>query len=167
MSSVQFPPKRCKHLRTAGTRPYIASTFAVIHHEPPPDHSTHSLPVGAGGAGLTSLGKHASGSYLGAFFRIAGPLKHRLTTLGRSTNRAVAAGLQNPTEAVNSMEWAKHVCEAHMQAKLNHDSFTAEELYTTDLAAPRGNLIFSAGDPLSVVEDLPPTIEIRMSFRHC
>jgi hypothetical protein len=71
----------------------------------------------------------------------------------------VAAGLQNPSEAANSIEWAKHVCEAHKQAKLNQDSFTVEELYTADLAAPRGNLIFSAGDPLSVVEDLSPTIE--------
>ena len=38
------------------------------------DGSTHTLPVGAGGAGLTSLEEHASGNYLGAFFRIAGPL---------------------------------------------------------------------------------------------
>jgi hypothetical protein len=46
-----------------------------------------------------------------------------------------------------------------MQAKSTQDSFTAEELYTTDVATPRGNIIFSAGDPSSVVEDLPPTIE--------
>ena len=119
----------------------MALTCAVIQQEPPSDHSTHSLPVGAGRARLTSLGKHASGSYdLGAFFRITGPLQQRLTTLGGSTNRAVAAGLQNPTEAANSMEWVKHICEAHMQAEWNQDSFTSEELYTSDLAAPKGNL---------------------------
>jgi hypothetical protein len=46
-----------------------------------------------------------------------------------------------------------------MQAKLTQDSFTAEELYTTDLAAPMVNIIFSAGDLSSVVEDLPQNIE--------
>ena len=47
-----------------------------------------------------------------------------------------------------------------MKAKLNHVSFTAEELCTTDMATPKWNLIFSAGDPVSVAEDLPPTIEM-------
>jgi hypothetical protein len=144
----------------------IASKFDAIQQEPPPDQSTHSLPLEAGGDGLTSLGKHPSGSYLGAFFRIVGPFRQRLTSLGGSTNRSVVAALQDSTEAANSLDWAKHVCEAHKQAKSTQDSFTAEDLYTTDLEAPRGDIIFSSGDTSSVVEDLPPTIE-TVSFRRC
>ncbi len=49
-----------------------------------------------GGAGLTSLRKHASGGYLGAFFRIAGPLQESLTAMGGSTNLEVAAALHDP-----------------------------------------------------------------------
>jgi hypothetical protein len=39
------------------------------------------------------------------------------------------------------------------------ESFSAAELHSADLIAHVGNIIFSAGDPTSVVEDLPPTIE--------
>ena len=46
-----------------------------------------------------------------------------------------------------------------MEAKRTQDSFTSTQLHTTDLMAPRGNIIFSSGDPESVVEDLTPTIE--------
>jgi len=145
----------------------MALTCAVIQQEPPSDHSTHSLPVGAGRARLTSLGKHASGSYdLGAFFRITGPLQQRLTTLGGSTNRAVAAGLQNPTEAANSMEWAKHVCEAHKQAKSNQDSFTLEELHTTNLAAPKGTSYSRRTIHYRWWRTYPQPLR-RMLFRHC
>ncbi len=49
----------------------VAATFATIQPAPVAQESTHSLPAGAGGAGLTSLEAHAVGSYLGAFFRIA------------------------------------------------------------------------------------------------
>jgi len=52
----------------------IAATFAIIQQSPAGEDSTHTLPVGVGGAGLTSLETHAWGSYLGAFYRIAGPL---------------------------------------------------------------------------------------------
>ena len=38
----------------------IAATFATIQQAPTPDSSTHTLPVGAGGAGLTSLEVHAA-----------------------------------------------------------------------------------------------------------
>jgi hypothetical protein len=79
--------------------------------------------------------------------------------LGGFTNRAVAAALQDPIEAAKSLKWARQVCEAHRHAKTTQDTFTAEKLYTTDLTAPKGNVIFFAGDPSSVVEDLPPTIE--------
>jgi hypothetical protein len=49
----------------------IAATFATIRQSPPGENSTHTLPVGAGGAGLTSLEAHAWGDYLGAFYKIA------------------------------------------------------------------------------------------------
>ena len=52
----------------------VVTTFDTIQQEPPSEQSTHTLPVGEGGAGLTSLEKHAAGSYLEAFFRIAGLL---------------------------------------------------------------------------------------------
>ena len=58
-----------------------------------------------------------------------------------------------------TVEWAHHVCEAHREAKLAQASFTPEQIHTADLIAMRGTIIFSAGDPTSVVEDLTPTIE--------
>ncbi len=33
------------------------------------------------------------------------------------------------------------------------------EKHTADRLAPRGNAIFSAGDPTTIIEDLPATIE--------
>jgi len=57
------------------------------------------------------------------------------------------------------MEWAHHVCAAHIKAKETQNSVTHAQLHTADLLAPRGNNIFSAGDPNFVVEDLTPTIE--------
>ncbi len=57
----------------------ITSTFSTIQQSPTTETYTHALPVGAGGAGLTSLETHAAGGYIGAFFKIAGPLQQRLT----------------------------------------------------------------------------------------
>ena len=95
MSSMQSPPQKVQAI--AGSRDEaIASTFAAIQQEPPLDHSTHSLLVGAGRAGLTYLGMDASCTYLGAFFRIAGPLQESLTAMGGSTNLEVAAALHDP-----------------------------------------------------------------------
>ena len=73
----------------------VVTTFAAIQQSPLGDGSTHILPVGAGGAGLTSLEAHTWGAYLGAFFRIAGPLHQRLVAIGGSTNKAVASALHN------------------------------------------------------------------------
>jgi len=53
----------------------ITTTFATIMQSPTTETSTHALPVGAGGTGLTSLEAHIAGGYIGAFFRIAGPLQ--------------------------------------------------------------------------------------------
>jgi hypothetical protein len=52
----------------------IAATFSTIHQSLAPEGSTHTLPVGSGGAGLTSWAAHAEGGSIGAFYRIAGPL---------------------------------------------------------------------------------------------
>ena len=38
-------------------------------------------------------------------------------------------------------------------------SFTPEKRHNADALAPRGNTIYSAGDPSSAVEDLPNTID--------
>ena len=46
---------------------------------------------------------HAWGGYLGAFYRIVGPLQQRLTAMGGSTNRAVAAALHNPRDNKDTM----------------------------------------------------------------
>ena len=51
------------------------------------------------------------------------------------------------------------MCEAHEEAKTLQQSFTPAEHYTVDALAPRGNTIYSAGDPSSTVEDLPSTID--------
>jgi hypothetical protein len=59
----------------------IAATFATTQQTPTADSSTHTLRVGAEGVGLTSPEAHASGGYLGAFFRIAGPLQQRLIAM--------------------------------------------------------------------------------------
>ena len=90
----------------------IAATFATIQKSPPGEDSTHTVPVGAGGAGLTSLEAHAWGGYLGAFYMIAGPLQHRLTSMGGSTNKAIATALHDPAASKNSQQWAHSVWEA-------------------------------------------------------
>ena len=56
-------------------------------------HSTHALPVGAGGAFLHSLVMHGGGSHLGTYYRIAAPLIARLLAMGGSTPREVAEHL--------------------------------------------------------------------------
>jgi hypothetical protein len=71
----------------------------------------------------------------------------------------IASALQDPMTTRVSFQWAALVCEAHATAMLTHDSFTTSELNTLDRMAPRGNIIFSAGDPASVVDDLPPQLK--------
>jgi hypothetical protein len=51
------------------------------------------------------------------------------------------------------------VCETHKEAKTLQLGFTPAERYIADAIAPRGNAIYSAGDPTSTVEDLPNTID--------
>ncbi len=92
----------------------ITATFSTIQQSPTTETSTHALSVGAGGAGLTSLETHAAGGYIGAFFRIAGSLQQRLTTMGGSTNREVVASLQNPLICKNERHWARAVCQAYI-----------------------------------------------------
>jgi len=82
--------------------------------------------------------------------------------MGGSTNRAIVTALQDPTATTLMGGWAYHVCIAHNEAKRTQDSFTPPQRHTTDLMAPRGNIIFSAGDPTSMVEDRTPTIETEV-----
>jgi hypothetical protein len=42
---------------------------------------------------------------------------------------------------------------------LLQQSFTPAKRHSADALAPRGNIIYSAGDPSSTVEDLPSTID--------
>ena len=40
-----------------------------------------------------------------------------------------------------------------------HGSFTAEDLQTTSLLAPRGLVLALPGDPISVAKELPQTVD--------
>jgi hypothetical protein len=104
-------------------------------------------------------GSTRNGRSLVAFCRIAGPLQQRLSTMGGSTNRRIAAVLQNQAANRDTLQLARSVCEAHDEAEALHESFTPAERQTTDRLAPRGNTVFSARDHTSLVDDLPPTIE--------
>jgi hypothetical protein len=137
----------------------VASTFAVIQQAHPPETSTHSLPVGAGGSSITSLAKHASG----AFFRVAGPLHQRLIAMGGTTNRRVAALLSDPLDVADSAPWVAFVTAAHTTALDLQLSFTDIEQNSANLIAPRGSIISSAGDPSSVSQDLSPTIQLDVT----
>jgi hypothetical protein len=82
--------------------------------------------------------------------------------MGGSTNREIATTLNNPEAARATKDWAHAVCRAHEEAKQLQFSFSPAELYTADLIAPKENIIFSAGDPTSMVLDLPATIETKV-----
>jgi hypothetical protein len=137
----------------------IAAIFATIQQSPPGDGSTHTLLVGAGGAGLTSLEAHAWGGYLGAFYMIDGPLQQRLVAMGGSSNRMNAAALHNPNATKDTLQWAHNVGEAHSAETQLQQSFTSSERHTSVCLAQRGNTVLSAGDPTPIVEDLPITLE--------
>ena len=156
MSAV--PPDLVREFATARDEA-ISSTFATIQQSPASVDSTHTLPVGAGGAGLTSLAAHVEGNYTGAFFSIARPLQQRLTTTGGSTNRELTAALHNPVARKATNKWADTVHTAHDSAKQLELSFSPAKRHAAHTMAPRGNTIFSAGDPTSEVVDLPPTID--------
>ena len=95
-----------------------------------------SMLLGAGGASVSSLAKHAFGSYLGAFFRVARPLHQRLIAMGGATNRLIDAHLANPSGASASMPWASYVYASHTAATSLHQSFTATEQHFADLIDP-------------------------------
>jgi hypothetical protein len=137
----------------------ISSTFSTIQQLPASEDSTHILPVGAGGMGLTSLAAHAEDNYVGAFFTIVGPLQQRLTAMGGSTNRELETTLLNPVAMKATSQWADNVHKAHDTTKQFQLSFSPVERHAADTLALRGNTIFSAGYPTSEVADLPPTID--------
>ena len=79
--------------------------------------------------------------------------------MGGSTNITIAAALHNLSANKNSQQWAHGVWEVHEARTQLQQSFTPAERHTAVCMAPRGNTIFSAGDPTTIVEDLPATIE--------
>jgi hypothetical protein len=79
--------------------------------------------------------------------------------MGGTTNLEVAATLHNPPDNRNVRQWARSVFEAYEDVALLPQSFTPAERHNADALAPRGNTIYSAGDPSSTVEDLPITID--------
>jgi len=142
----------------------VTSTFATIQQEQPLPDSSHCLPIGACGASFTSLARHTKGSYLGAFFRVSGPLQQRIVAMGGITNRTIGARLMDPAAASATQDWAAHGCAAHEEAMQMQHSFTPEEHGTTNFIAPRGNTITYVGDPTSVTQDLLPTIHTNVTL---
>ena len=86
-----------------------ASTFATIQQPPTAEDSTNNLLVGAGGASFTSQEARAVGGYLGAFYRIAGPLQQRLSAMGGNTNREKAGALHNPVASRATLPCAQRL----------------------------------------------------------
>jgi len=136
----------------------LTATLAAIQHKPPSQDSTHSLPVGTGGATITSIARHAASSYLGAFFRVAAPMHQRLVAMGGNTNRFVVMMMINPVHVAATQHWDAFVCNAHADALTLKHSFTVAEHTTANVMAPRGTIITTAGDPSAIAQDLPPTI---------
>ena len=131
------------------------------------EHSTHALPVGAGGSTLHSLIQHAEESNLGTYYRIAGPLIARLLLMGGSAPRKVAADLLSPPEQRAGGGWASHLLEAHMNAVGLQESFSNEDMQMAFLLAPRGLVITIHGDPISVSKELPPTVDMEVIPAGC
>ena len=115
----------------------IVDALGVIQSIPvDPNVSTRTLPVAAGGARLPSLQALAPSSYLGAFFRVAGPLTTRLALMGGITTARVATLLADPETASKTYAWAAYVTATHREAMDLQDPFTGPELHTVALVAP-------------------------------
>ncbi len=55
--------------------------------------------------------------------------------------------------------WAAHLLHAIQAAMDLHESFTQDDLQMAFLLAPRGLVIIVPGDPRSVANELPPTVD--------
>jgi len=80
--------------------------------------------------------RHASGSYLGSFFRVVGPLQLRLKIIGGKIDRSVAGIIVDPSTIGASQPWTRFVCEAHAEARRLEAAFTLVEHNTANLMAP-------------------------------
>ena len=117
--------------------------------------TTRDFPMVAGGAGLLSHQRTSSASYIGAFFRVARPLVHRLVQMGGMTTSMAIALLEDPLASRElGQDWAISVTSTHAEAIALHASFTPQKLLTMSIVAPRGNIITSTGDTSSVATDL-------------
>ncbi len=81
-----------------------------------PDNTTHQHPIVVGGSGLSPLYRTASASYLGIFFRVAGPLIYHLAHMGGTTTSNAVALLADPLAAKRDHGWATNVYSAHHEA---------------------------------------------------
>ena len=111
------------------------------------EDTTRDLPVVAGGAGLSSLYRTVSTSYMEAFFRVARPIIDHLSRMGGTTTACATSLLADPLAAIRDHGWAASVYSAHQAAM---------ELLTIGLIAPMGNINQSDGDTKSVVTYPPP-----------
>jgi hypothetical protein len=81
------------------------------------------------------------------------------TTLTRATSL-----LEDPASATNDRHGSvASVSSAHSKALELQSSFSPAELLTIGLVAPKGNIIQSAGDTMSLALDLPPALEVNVS----
>ena len=94
-----------------------------------------------GGAALPSLRELAPASYLGAFFRVTGPLTKRLALMGGTTTTRAATLLADPEAASATYAWAAFLTAAHREAIYLQDSVIGPELHIISLVAPRANII--------------------------
>ena len=142
----------------------IADALGVIQGIPvDPSVSTHTLPVAAGGAGLPSLQALAPASYLGALFKVAGPLTTRILLMGGTTMARAATLLADPETASGTYAWVAYLTTTHREAMDLQDSFNSLELHTISLVLPRGNIIQSVGDPTSTALALTPTMDVEVT----
>jgi hypothetical protein len=135
----------------------ISSAFGAIQGLPVDHNNTkHALPWVAGGARLPSLSQTTISSYLGAFFRVVGPLIERLSHMGGTIFARATILLEDPAATTNGGHgWATSVLFAHSAILELQPSFSPVELLTIGLIAPRGNIIQLAGDTKSIALDLP------------
>ena len=103
----------------------VAVTLGVIQGTPvDPSQSTHTLPVGAGGAGLPSLLALTASSYPRAFFCVACRLTNMNALMGGTTTARAATLRADPAVVSGTYTWAASLLEAHSAALALQSSFT-------------------------------------------
>ena len=161
------PPSIIRPFAAARDAAVVSCLESIQQHEVGP-HSTHALPMGAGGASLHYLQRHGIDSHLGTYYRIAGPLIARLLMMGGLTPRKAAEHLHNLAAALASEGgracrgevmrgegWASYLLQTHGVVEALHESFTPEDLERAFLLASRSLVITFLGEPNNVNKDFP------------